>query len=314
MVFSQTRALLAALFVLPLLLTACDASSLTGSETPATAAPASLESAIAAEIDAVSAESMRSAEAAAAEAALGVQMISGPTTITEEGFYTLAEGFATEGDGIVIQANNVFLDLGGHTITGPGNKAGRGIVLDGVSRVLVSNGTVATFGIGVQWLGSSRTAVVGVTVEGGDEFADPPNGIAPQIGFLLVNSARNRVLGNVATDTNLGIFVRGGGSFRNRILGNRAEAGENGLLGVCYNPAPNTEDLAGPERDLVAGNALIGFGVGIQVSEGSANNRFVENLIGYLESPYEDANGTNVFDETNETFQIGEEVQATVDA
>ncbi|MEL6771862.1 MAG: right-handed parallel beta-helix repeat-containing protein [Bacteroidota bacterium] len=311
MLRSPSRSLLAAL-VLPLLLAACDAGDLTGTESPVTVAPTSIEAAVAAEIDTATPETMRTAAAVAADASMGVEAISGPTTITEPGFYTLMNGFATEGDGIVIQADNVFLDLGGYTITGPGNKAGRGIVLDGVTRVLVTNGTVETFGVGVQWLGTDRTAVVGVTVEGGDEFADPPNGVAPQIGFLLVNSSRNRVLGNVANDTNLGIFVRGGGSYRNRIIGNRAEAGEFGLLGICYNPAPDTEDPAGPQRDLVAGNALIGFGVGIQVSAGSAENRFVENLIGYLESPYEDANGTNVFDDTNETFQIGDGARGPV--
>ena len=39
------------------------------------------------------------------------------------------------------------------------------------------------------------------------------------------------------------------------------------------------------------------------MSAGSANNRFIENVIYYLEAAWEDANGTNIF-RGNVTTQI----------
>ena len=79
-------------------------------------------------------------------------------------------------------------------------------------------------------------------------------------------------------------------------------AGENGLLGICYNPAPD-EGAAGPRRDRVMLNRIAGFATGIQASAGSAYNHFVLNTIYYLVSPYEDLNGTNVF-RRNRAMQI----------
>lgn len=234
-----------------------------------------------------------------------INRINGPTVITEPGFYRVTKNFSVSeagADAIVIQSDNVFLSLGGRTITGPGNKDGRGIVLDNVKNVLVANGRLKTFGIGVVMEGTSRSAVKGITTRGGDEFADPPNGIAPQIGIMMINSYRNYVLWNKYRDVNLGIFVRGGGSFENRILHNTARAGDNGLLAICYNPAPGG-DPTGPDSDYVRGNNLVRFGVGVSASAGSTNNVFVRNRIRYFSDDYVDLNGSNVF-ENNNTRQI----------
>jgi hypothetical protein len=228
--------------------------------------------------------------------------ISGPTVITASGVYKVVKDFSATSDAIVIQADRVLLDLDDHVITGPGNKAGRGIVLDGVSHVLVKDGTLKTFGVGVVLLNSSQSAVKEVKIRGGDEFANPPAGIAPQIGILLVNSHRNLILSNDYDKVNLGIFVRGGGSHDNLILHNSARGGNNGLLGVCYNPAEG-QGPAGPTNDLVALNLLNRFGTGIQASAGSAQNKFNHNTIFYFNKAWEDFNGTNEF-RGNRTQQI----------
>ncbi|MGH1364176.1 MAG: hypothetical protein ACRBF0_11500 [Calditrichia bacterium] len=230
-----------------------------------------------------------------------INRIDGPTVITEPGFYRVTKNFSvTEAgaDAIVIQSDNVFLSLGGHTIKGPGNKDGRGIVLDNVRNVLVANGRLKTFGIGVVMDGTIRSAVKGIKTVGGDEFADPPNGVAPQIGIMLINSYRNYILWNTYRKVNLGIFVRGGNSFENRILNNTARAGDNGLLAICYNPAPGG-DPAGPHDDVVRGNNLVRFGVGISASAESTNNYFVRNRIRFFNDDYVDANGSNVFENNN---------------
>lgn len=255
------------------------------------------EEAFAPTIDAIEADLEREAgfEGEATASHRGPTSITGPTIITEPGFYRVTEDFTVpEGDGIVIQCNHVTLNLNGHTITGPGNKLGRGLVLDGSNGSVVRNGRVQQFGIGVALLGSNDNVVRQVDIVGGDEFADPPNGIPPQIGILLVNSAENSITGNDLSLINLGVFVRGAGSYENRIRKNEIEGGMNGLLGICYNPAEG-EGPAGPHDDDLRNNLLNRFGVGIQFSAESAENRFARNTVYYFSSPWEDFNGSNSF-------------------
>lgn len=234
----------------------------------------------------------------------GANELSGPTVITEPGVYVVVEDFsvpAKTGDGIVIRADHVLLIVGQHVLTGPGNMEGRGIVLDGVENVLVAGGILRTFGVGVALNGTSRSSVRRVRVEGGDVRAAPP-AIPPQVGILLVNSPENRIGRNECRLVNLGIFVRGGGSYGNRIQRNSAVGGNQGLLGICYNPAVG-EGEAGPTDDDVRHNLLDRFGTGIQTSAGSANNRFSFNTIRYFNLAWQDLNGTNEFLH-NQTMQI----------
>jgi nitrous oxidase accessory protein NosD len=220
--------------------------------------------------------------------------ITGPTVITEPGRYRVTRDFTATGDAIVVRSSDVVLWLGGRRITGPGHKEGRGIVVENARNVLVHGGHLERFGIGVVLDRAQASKVRRVTVQGGDEFADPPNGVAPQIGIMLVNSRENRIARNGLKGVNLGVFVRGGGSVGNRVRWNDAVAGANGLLGICYNPAPNAGP-DGPSGDEVRHNTLSRFGTGIQASAGSAKNRFVANVIRYFSSPYEDLNGSNEF-------------------
>lgn len=227
----------------------------------------------------------------------GAVLIKGPTVISKPGVYRVVQGFSVDqatGDGIVVRSSGVFLWLGQHRISGPGAKIGRGIVLDNVRHVLVQGGRLESFGVGVALDGAERCAVRGVYVAGDDGFADPANGIPPQIGVLLVNSAYNRIARNHLQRINLGLFVRGAGSHDNVLRRNHVVGGVNGLLGVCYNPAPSAGP-EGPTSDRVAANTFSRFGKGIQASAGSARNHFVSNRIEYFSVAYEDLNGTNVF-------------------
>ncbi len=236
------------------------------------------------------------------QSASGWTSISSSTTITESGFYRVSADFAATGDGIVIMADYVVLNLGSKTITGPGSKVGRGIVVDQAKHVCVYGGTLTNFGIGVNLNGSSHVWVRGITVLGADDEANPPAGIAPQIGMMLVNSSHNYIFANSLYLTNLGLFVRGGGSYENGIFNNVVLGGDRGLLAICYNPAMG-EGPAGPMNDLVRHNLLARYGTGIQTSSESAANVFRRNSILYFGSAYEDFNGTNVF-EKNRSVQL----------
>ena len=228
--------------------------------------------------------------------------ITEPTVITQSGVYRVMADFSTDGDAIVIRADEVILFAGNKTISGPGNKIGRGIVIENASNVHVSGGRLVNFGIGVQATNVSKSSIRGVEVVGGDEFADPPNGVPPQIGVLLINSNANRIFWNQASNVNLGIFVRGGGSYNNKISNNRITGNMNGLLAVCYNPAPEAGP-EGPFDDEIFRNLFSGFGVGLQFSAGSHNSRIRQNTIEYKVAPYQDFNGTNEFT-GNRTTQL----------
>lgn len=69
------------------------------------------------------------------------QVLSESTLLTED----LTD---CTGDGIVIGASRIIVDLGGHTIDGTG--LGTGVVNDGFDTVTVTNGTVQDFDTGVQ--------------------------------------------------------------------------------------------------------------------------------------------------------------------
>ncbi len=79
----------------------------------------------------------------------------------------------------------------------------------------------------------------------------------PEIGIMLMRSRNVVVRGNQIYNDGLGIFVRGGASYGNRIEGNSIVASMHGALGICYNPADN--DPNGPKGDLVTGNIIRGY-------------------------------------------------------
>ncbi len=230
-----------------------------------------------------------------AEDSRGATPIDGPTTIDQSGKYRLTRDLEVrQGDAIVITASHVRLWLGDHRLRGPGNKVGRALVIESAQDVVVRGGRVESFGFGAVLTNASGCRLQNLRVFGGDETADPASGNPPQVGIMLVNSPMNDIVENQMRDVNLGIFVRGGGSYENSIEGNSVVGGAHGLLGVCYNPAPGT-DLAGPMKDRVKSNVLARFGTGISASQLSSQNVFAMNTIHYFNAAYEDKNGTNLF-------------------
>lgn len=247
-------------------------------------------------------------ELANSQAAFGwIQNISGPTTITSPGFYRLTGDFSTADDGIVIQSNWVYLFLGNHTITGPGAKMGRGIVLDGVHYAAIFGGNLENFGLGVELQESQLVSVRGVKITGNDVFADPGNGIAPQIGIMAVNSPRNLIYRNKIEMINLGIFIRGGGSYHNRVFGNKLKGGDLGLLGICYNP-DGSGDPAGPHNDDVNSNHIERFRGGYQANFGTHDVVFRRNHIKYFDFDIEDKDGLGTY-YGNHSMQIAPPLQ-----
>ncbi|MCC5843953.1 MAG: right-handed parallel beta-helix repeat-containing protein [Verrucomicrobia bacterium] len=70
-----------------------------------------------------------------------------PFTITEPGSYYVTSSLEVSGDGIVVNAGNVSLDLMGFTLSG--DNTGTGIQINSADNVSVRNGTVRAFGAGI---------------------------------------------------------------------------------------------------------------------------------------------------------------------
>jgi parallel beta-helix repeat protein len=220
------------------------------------------------------------------------------TVITEPGSYVLLRDI-TNPEPIRIVSSGVTLDLNGHQLTASTRGTGVGIGVEGATGVTIKNGRVGGFMMNVRLMNSTNVTVSDLSIVGTDLA---PSGGPSEIGILLLNARASFIKGNTISNVNLGIFVRGGGSTGNRIFENLVVGGPtqaNSLLGICYNPAPNS-GTAGPTGDLIYNNHIARFGYAIAISEFSRSNIFRDNTLasyigGIRETQFLKGNGgTNV--------------------
>ena len=227
---------------------------------------------------------------------LGRKSIDRTTVIDEAGSYVLVTDLSlssnsTADAAIMITASGVTLDLNGHQITGPGGLQGVGVLIDGAESVTVRNGHIANMFIGVRVAGSSNVKLNDLHIRGLDIGVSAP---PPEIGVMIAQSRNVEVEDLNISKTGLGIFVRGGQSTGNRIANNTISAGDNGVFAICYNPTG--DDTEGPRGDVISGNLLSGFIVGINLVPTAGYNVIRDNTIAYKSSAWESPNTTNVFD------------------
>ena len=204
------------------------------------------------------------------------------------------------GDGIVITASNVTLDLNGFNVSTNARGTGRGIVVENARGVTVSGGGVSGFNVNVDLTATQNVRVEGLRITG-DGLA--PSGGPTEIGIRLINSWSAYIQNNSISSVNLGIFVRGIRSTGNRITQNLVVGGAtaaHNLLGICYNPEGGTAGPEGPRGDAIYNNHIARFGFAVAVSDGSVSNMFTENTLasftGAIREPQNFAaqGGTNV--------------------
>ena len=198
------------------------------------------------------------------------------------------------GPALVVTADGVTLDLGGHTVFGDRNGAnnGPGIVLREVTGVTIRNGTVQYFGAGVVVRGGGQNVVENMTVQDntGTTEGDFGDGIVvdnssenrienntvqrngPFSGISLLNeSQRNEVRGNVVADNNMshladpragrqamGIRMEGPGASDNVIEANSVSAsGADGIvvLPTCLDPGSDPPCVGAQANE---GNRILG--------------------------------------------------------
>lgn len=166
------------------------------------------------------------------------------------------------GPALVVTADNVTLDLGGHTVSGhlDAVAGGPGILLRGVRGVTVRKGTVQHFGAGVVIEGGGGNVVQNLTVRDnigavGGDFGD---------GIVIDGSSENRIQGNTVQRNGpfSGISVVGE-SGKNEIVENVVS--DNNMLHIG-DPAAGRQTMGirieGPKanHNKVVGNTVSGSG------------------------------------------------------
>lgn len=231
----------------------------------------------------------------------GTRPIGQVATIDRPGSYVLSQDIrlnAARPVAITIKADGVTLDLNGRQIMGPGGKLGTGILVEGVRGVEVKNGALSYLAFGVVVRDSRNVTIHGLRIRG---QGLPVVALPPETGVMIAQSRNIVVRGNSIYNTGLGIFVRGGQSWGNRIAGNTITAGTNGVLGICYNPT--SSDPMAPRGDLVEENAVSGFGIGIQMKTTAVSNVIRNNSIAYRQMALDLQNDQNLAS-NNQTVQL----------
>ncbi|OLT23481.1 hypothetical protein BJF78_32245 [Pseudonocardia sp. CNS-139] len=183
-----------------------------------------------------------------------------------------------QGDGLVVGAAGITLDLDGHVIDGVG--LGTGVLVNGFAAVTVTNGSVQEFDTGVGVTGASGALVSGVALQfhqvAGVGLTDADGAVVRgstlaenSLGVLLTGGTQDaRVTGNTLTgNPGPGIRLEG-------VTGNRVDANdvtESSEEGVVLDAAPGT---------VVVGNTLSGNSSGgIAVLAGSHDAVVADNTV-----------------------------------
>jgi len=189
------------------------------------------------------------------------------------------------GDGILVVASHVTLDLNGHRIVGSATRPGdfAGVHLKGVRDVTVTGGTVTSFDAGVWIDHGSANKVTRMNVHDNIGVPDPASLLGD--GIVAFHSSRNVISHNLVTHNGIfdGVGILGLDSNRNRIEANTiarntdSRVGDNvpgGGTGIIINPFLEQNN---PRRgESLFGNDVVGNTITDNVNTGITNlsNRY----------------------------------------
>ena len=178
-----------------------------------------------------------------------------PFTISTPGIYYLTKNITTAGNGIVINANDVVLDLGGFTIVGDRGVADTGVDITTQTNVTIRNGTVRNFGTGVNVGAASSKALVE------DLLLTENNGNGLEVSYTTTISIfrRVRAIGNVGDG--IEFFFSNFAQVAQNIF-DQCEAANNGSDGIRVGSSGNLII-----RCVASGNGGNNYAI-------NANNRF----------------------------------------
>lgn len=173
------------------------------------------------------------------------------TVLTEN--VRLTQDLSCPGDGLIVGAGGITINLGGHTLEGVGGGAG----IDnraGHDQVRVRNGTVRGFDVGITLAGAEQNRLIDLSVA-----RNRPSGI----GILLEGSNANRI---VRVHVSAGDpAVRLSGSDFNRIADSEIEGG------VAIRVGNDVELHSGSDANRIAGSHLHGVAQGFSIFDSDRN-------------------------------------------
>lgn len=212
--------------------------------------------------------------------AAGASVLACGSVVTHSIVLTADVGPCT-GDGIVVGADGIVVDLNGHTVSGAPSVGRVGVLVENRHRVTVRNGRVTRFEAGIALVGGGSHRVEGMTATGN---VSPLAQTSFGSGIAARNSSGNAIVGNRATGNSpWGGITLLGASSHNLIEGN--DASHNvGLLGGFSSEADGIgfqlSGGASPTFNVVRGNTTIGNGDdGIGLGFGSNDNLIVGNEV-----------------------------------
>jgi parallel beta-helix repeat protein len=160
------------------------------------------------------------------------------------------------GNGLVIGADNVKLDLNGHIIGGDGAGDDSGIDNTGHDGVTITRGSVTKFGLGVLIAGASENSIRQVSVSD-----------SHHVGIVVSESVKVRLAkSSVVASSFAGILMERGSS---QVEIEETTSAGNGLSGIAVLESSDVE---------IAKNALTGNAAGVGV-EGSPRTRIERNSV-----------------------------------
>lgn len=167
------------------------------------------------------------------------------------------------GDGLIVAANGIALNLGGHTVRGVGNRSADqvGVRLENVSGATVANGTVMAFNAGVTLENSTGSTVANIRALNNTSTGATNHGD----GIIADGSSNNQIIGNeVAGNGPLSGVTMVDGSDNNVVKGNNIH--DNTLVRAEPSQvAPDQEDHGvrfdtGSSGNIIDSNKIIGNG------------------------------------------------------
>jgi len=197
-----------------------------------------------------------------------------PFTISQGGSYYLTSSISATGDGILITASHVTLDLNGFTLSGDGGLSDIGVEVRGVTNapvqgVVISNGGIVGFGGGLRFKNSVGSRGVDLSLSSND------------VGITFDGSFNGDCRANEITDSTItenqarGIYFYG---FNGACSGNRIVdciLSRNVDRSIYLNHSDNNYI----ENNTISETAGLGIGITAAASSGNLiiRNRFYGN-------------------------------------
>jgi parallel beta-helix repeat protein len=174
-------------------------------------------------------------------------------------------------NGIVVGANDITLDLNGHTITGTPNSGDQaGVALVGRSGVTVMNGTVRNFDVGVVIEGGSGNTVQRINAVGNISFENVPNRRGGD-GIAILSSKNNRIVNNSAINngpySGIGIYT------------DVDSAHPRSTAGVSSGNVLDGNLVQGNIQARMPNNVVNNDNIGVRLEPGNTGNLIVNNRV-----------------------------------